>query len=247
MSVLHTQPKNKLKTLLYRKFLQLLLKAKAEIKTKSERKEKTDQITEHIQNVSIDPAMVAKRAHNRRTNMISSNCELCGELCRSQRAYIRHRTEFHLTQPYHCRYCNKQYLSATGCYKHERYRVSPGCSCMLCGRKFKAESELCDHLPTHNEEHKVQCGQSGKLFLTKRTLKWHSEVRMGLTFQCPHCDHQYATRECLRVHVQGFHRTGYTTLCGKENCKWPGKRQRHQQKCRVCLDIAAKKRAQKFI
>ena len=82
MSVLHTQPKNKLKTLLYRKSLQLLLKAKAEIKTKSEHKEKTDRITEHIQNVSIDPAMVAKRARNRRTSMISSNCELCGELCR---------------------------------------------------------------------------------------------------------------------------------------------------------------------
>ena len=230
MSVLHTQPKNKLKTSLYRKSLQLLLKAKVEIKTK-----------EHIQNVSIDPAMVAKRARNRRTNMISSNCELCGELCRSQRAYVWHRTEFHPTQPYHCRYHNKQYLSATGCYKHERYHVSPGCSCMICGHKFKAESELRDHLPTHNEEHKVQCGQCGKLFSTKRTLKWHSEVHMGLTFQCPHCDHQYATRECLRVHVLGFHGTGYTTLCGKENCKWPGKRQRHQQKCTVFLDIAAKK------
>ena len=80
MSVLYTQPKNKLKTSLYKKSLQLLLKAKAEIKTKSEHKEKTDQITDHIQNVSIDPAKVAQCAHSKRTSMISSNCELCGEL-----------------------------------------------------------------------------------------------------------------------------------------------------------------------
>ena len=42
MSVQHTQPRNKLKTSMYKKSLQLLLKAKAEIKTKIEHKEKTD-------------------------------------------------------------------------------------------------------------------------------------------------------------------------------------------------------------
>ena len=112
---------------------------------------------------------------------------------------------------------------------------------MICGHKFKAESELRDHLPTHNEEHKVQCGQCRKLFSTKRTLKRHSKVHMGFSFQCPHCDRHYATRECLCVHVWRFHGTGYTSLCGKCTCKWPGKRQCHKQKCTDCLDIAAKK------
>ena len=125
MSVLYTQPKNKLKTSLYKKSLQLLLKAKAEIKMKSECKEKTDRITDHIQNVTIDPAKVAQCTRSKRTSMISSNCELCGEPCRSQRAYVRHRTEFHPTQPYHCGYCNKQYLSATGCYTNMRDTTYP--------------------------------------------------------------------------------------------------------------------------
>ena len=83
MSVLYTQPKNKLKTSMYKKLLQLLLKAKADIKTKTKCKEKTDCITVHIQNASIDPAKVAEHACQRRTTTISSKCELCDELCQS--------------------------------------------------------------------------------------------------------------------------------------------------------------------
>ena len=102
-----------------------------------------------------------------------------------------------------CKYCNKQYLSSSECYKHEHNHLALGCACMICGSKFKVESELCDHLPMHNADSKVQCNDCGKLFSTRRTLKRHSEVHMGLYFQLLPVWSGYATREHLCVHVWG--------------------------------------------
>ena len=244
-NVILQKPTNRKKASTYAKALQILLKAKTELATKSECKDITDKIKQHIQSGIIDPALVTKHACANR--MISCNCEFCGELCQSRRAYVRHRMEFHPEQLYVCRYCCREYQSATGCFKHERTHVSPGCACAVCGRLFKTSTELKDHMLVHNDANKLSCETCGKLFSTKRTLKRHSEVHMNLQYPCPECGCIYNTKERLRVHRCGYHGNGYTALCGKYTFQWPGKRQRHQKKCEECKAIAAAKKAEKYI
>ena len=85
-NVILQKPTNREKASAYAKALQILLKAKTELATKSEHKDITGKIKQHIQSGIIDPALVTKCA--RANRMISCNCEFCGELCRSRRVYV---------------------------------------------------------------------------------------------------------------------------------------------------------------
>ena len=160
VSIIHVhKPKNKRKTSQYSTALKLLLKAKVEIQHKEEKCDTADRISSHIKSNPINPQEIAQCAKQRRhdNKMIQTICEFCSTLCRSRREYVHHRMEYHPLEKYICKYCQKEYKSANGCYKHECTHTTPLSVCGVCGRIFQLPNELCDHLPVHNAASKVSC------------------------------------------------------------------------------------------
>ena len=229
----------------YKKALKLLLKAKKENVSRAVKLEKAQMISQYIASNVFNPAQVAARAVERNRSWIQVECCLCQKHCRSKREYIRHRQEDHPGVKFKCQYCDKEYASMNGVYKHEKTHQA-SLYCGICARIFPFQHQLTKHLATHDETLQVSCPTCAKMFASKKTMERHAQGHLNLEFPCSTCGKVFNTKEKTQRHWRGAHGEGYTTLCQKETYQWPGKRQRHQLACDDCKKIQAERKNKKY-
>ena len=179
----------------------------------------------------LNPVQIASKARNAR---IEITCPFCGEVCQSKRKYLKHQTEQHPDEPFHCKVCLKEYKTYNGCYKHEQSHLPKKHHCPVCGQAFTYKNQLDRHMPNHDPSLKVPCEECGKGFGTTRSLTRHKKLHLGLEFTCKDCGKVFNAKEKLTRHHRGAHGVGYTSACSAYHYKWPGALKKHETECDDC-------------
>lgn len=92
-------------------------------------------------------------------------------------------------------------------------------TCDLCGKSFKAQSNLANHMRSHQGDRKHVCTTCGKGFLFNHALKKHLILHTDVRpFACNQCDKSYKDLTDLRRHKfshGGFEKTFKCVVCSK--------------------------------
>ncbi|CAH0404108.1 unnamed protein product [Chilo suppressalis] len=106
-------------------------------------------------------------------------CPDCGRLY-SRKCYMEnHYRHVHLKQsPYHCHYCDKDFLNRTRYrdhmkYSHEGMEKVKNKLCNICGRGFAANRTLVNHIRTHSGERPFECEYCNARFSQKHAMQSH--------------------------------------------------------------------------
>ncbi|XP_051899453.1 uncharacterized protein LOC127585794 [Pristis pectinata] len=82
--------------------------------------------------------------------------------------------------------------------------------CLLCGKVFKKNARLAQHINVHTGFKPYCCAVCGRTFTQKRSLKDHMNVHNGDSPHCcNYCDMRFTHYNTLRVHLRDQH--GKTT------------------------------------
>ena len=120
-------------------------------------------ITALIASQTISAAQVASKA--KASRWIQNQCNVCGEICPSKRAVLRHIKSMHSGTKWACSYCGKEYRSFNSKYKHEiSVHEKKKIICGICGHGFDYKSQVDLHTPVHSPASKVYCETCGKGF-----------------------------------------------------------------------------------
>ncbi|XP_011860272.1 PREDICTED: zinc finger protein 354A [Vollenhovia emeryi] len=75
-----------------------------------------------------------------------------------------------------------------------------GYTCPTCGKKFKKEQHVVQHLKTH-EGKQWECDTCGKMFTTKYFLKKHKRLHSGeMPYKCKICDKSFTFQQSYHKH-----------------------------------------------
>ncbi|XP_055522093.1 LOW QUALITY PROTEIN: zinc finger and BTB domain-containing protein 26-like [Leucoraja erinacea] len=88
--------------------------------------------------------------------------------------------------------------------------------CLLCGKVFKKNARLAQHINVHTGFKPYCCAVCGRTFTQKRSLKDHMNVHNGdAPHCCSYCDMRFTHYSTLRVHLRDQH--GTTTTRNLDN------------------------------
>lgn len=75
--------------------------------------------------------------------------------------------------------------------------------CLFCGKEFKSNKALNDHLPVHTGEKNYLCDICKKSYTTSANLQIHKRTHIGLkNFKCTVCDKAFHKKDSLKVHFR---------------------------------------------
>ncbi|XP_033348982.1 zinc finger protein 431-like [Bombus vosnesenskii] len=153
-----------------------------------------------------------KRHYNTmHTNHDKLTCKECNETFVKKYQFKIHMAE-HNSVLYKCDECNKSFKNITKFKRHKAYHEEGGkqypCSMPGCNEVFKKWLLLCAHKKTqHVNDYK--CNNCGKIFLSKRHLKIHSQTHMEnrSVVSCPFekCPRVYYFKSNLTHHIRTYH------------------------------------------
>ncbi|XP_011173298.2 myoneurin isoform X2 [Solenopsis invicta] len=87
-----------------------------------------------------------------------------------------------------------------------------GYTCPTCGKKFKKEQHVVQHLKTH-EGKQWECDSCGKMFTTKYFLKKHKRLHSGeMPYKCEICDKSFTFQQSYHKH-RLYHRDDKPHTC----------------------------------
>ncbi|XP_032903499.1 zinc finger and BTB domain-containing protein 12-like isoform X1 [Amblyraja radiata] len=90
--------------------------------------------------------------------------------------------------------------------------------CLLCGKVFKKNARLAQHINVHTGFKPYCCAVCGRNFTQKRSLKDHMNVHNGdAPHCCSYCDMRFTHYNTLRVHLRDQH--GKTTTHNTSDSK----------------------------
>lgn len=109
---------------------------------------------------------------------------------------------------YKCRLCCEKFTNRTDLYTHMKNHSSDNVEmlCDTCGKCFKNNHNLKNHMRTHLDIRPFECTFCPKTFRTRLLLKQHLHVHTGIKeFQCTGCSTSFAKRDSLRNHMRKHH------------------------------------------
>ncbi|WAR20914.1 ZG26-like protein [Mya arenaria] len=142
------------------------------------------------------------------------HCHWCKTAFDSSGTLKKHLNFEHAIHRYCCGLCREAYSRRSALMKHLSSH-SPSVRCPQCGRGFRYQSDLKDHMNTHMEEKPHLCGTCGLRFASERTLKHHamfqhsssdmevvesSVAGAGNSVLCEMCGEAFSSQHRLRQH-----------------------------------------------
>lgn len=131
-----------------------------------------------------------------------------------------------------CRSCPQTFPSKLQLVQHRRKAHAPECSflCGICGKSFRKQIHVRNHIRTHTGEKPFQCSDCGKTFSSLANLMRHSLVHSGLRpYRCEVCHVSFTQSSNLRQHSL-LHSTAPALSC--PDCpatfRWPKKLAAHR-------------------
>ncbi|KAI1886240.1 hypothetical protein AGOR_G00211950 [Albula goreensis] len=141
------------------------------------------------------------------------------------------------TPPFACPSCGKVFTSQLCLLRHRRsvHATERRFKCGVCGKPFKKQIHVRNHLRVHTGERPFQCSDCGKTFSSLANLSRHGLTHSGLRpyrcdlaahryvqhpgapapYPCPHCSAGFLRkrqrdRHCLETHPEAAHADGLT-------------------------------------
>ncbi|XP_072316274.1 uncharacterized protein znf526 [Eucyclogobius newberryi] len=102
-----------------------------------------------------------------------------------------------------CRSCSKTFTSQKQLVHHRRKAHAAECSfmCGICGKSFKKQIHVNNHIRTHTGERPYQCSDCGKTFTLLANLIRHNLIHSGVRpYRCEVCHRSFSQSSNLRNH-----------------------------------------------
>ncbi|XP_056301014.1 zinc finger protein 574 [Pseudoliparis swirei] len=131
-----------------------------------------------------------------------------------------------------CRSCPKSFLSPLQLVHHRRrsHVAERSFSCGVCGKSFKKQIHVRNHIRIHTGERPFQCSDCGKTFSSLANLTRHNLIHSGVRpYRCDVCHRSFSQSSNLRQHSR-LH-AGAAALCCAEcpaTFRWPTKLAAHR-------------------
>lgn len=75
--------------------------------------------------------------------------------------------------------------------------------CKICGKSFRNNGRLQNHMVVHQNERPFCCGSCGSRFKTKSSLKEHERLHSGdYRYSCPRCGRAFSRSNHVRKHLK---------------------------------------------
>lgn len=131
-----------------------------------------------------------------------------------------------------CRSCSKTFSSQKQLVHHRRKAHATECSfmCGICGKSFKKQLHVNNHIRTHTGERPYQCSDCGKTFSLLANLIRHNLIHSGVRpYRCEVCNRSFSQSSNLRNHSLLHTRAGMLSC---PDCpakfRWPAKLAQHR-------------------
>ncbi|CRK86715.1 CLUMA_CG000548, isoform A [Clunio marinus] len=142
----------------------------------------------------------------------SVSCDICGEALKNGLALKRHKLTIH-SKKFPCEICGKgsrdSYSLALHMNTHKKNKPCINVNCSICGKTFKTEEGLKNHISRPHRPHRLPCEVCGKM-LRNDSLKTHmSAVHFDIKpYQCDICAKKFCKRALIaHMNTHKEHRT----------------------------------------
>lgn len=130
--------------------------------------------------------------------------------------FVRRKIMFHMNEAHGatmptCGICGLRTLKESALVRHQRnvHLSEKDKQCFVCAKLFYTESNLREHMITHNQVRAFSCDVCGKSFARKECLKTHYRLHTGeKPFTCRICHGTFVQRASLRFHLKNYHPKG---------------------------------------
>ncbi|KAI3361184.1 hypothetical protein L3Q82_013378 [Scortum barcoo] len=134
--------------------------------------------------------------------------------------------------PFSCRSCQKTFPSQLQLVHHRRksHVTERSFICGICGKSFKKQIHVRNHIRTHTGERPFQCSDCGKTFSSLANLMRHNLIHSGVRpYRCDVCHRSFSQSSNLRQHSL-LHSNAAALCC--PDCpatfRWPTKLAAHR-------------------
>lgn len=135
-------------------------------------------------------------------------------------------------EPFSCRSCQKTFPSQLQLVHHRRksHVTERSFICGICGKSFKKQIHVRNHIRTHTGERPFQCSDCGKTFSSLANLMRHNLIHSGVRpYRCDVCHRSFSQSSNLRQHSL-LHSNAAALCC--PDCpatfRWPTKLAAHR-------------------
>ncbi|KAK2844791.1 hypothetical protein Q5P01_011450 [Channa striata] len=135
-------------------------------------------------------------------------------------------------EPFSCRSCSKTFPSQLQLvhHRHKVHVTERSFMCGICGKSFKKQIHVRNHIRTHTGERPFQCSDCGKTFSSLANLMRHNLIHSGVRpYRCDVCHRSFSQSSNLRQHSLLHLNTA--TLCCPDcpaTFRWPTKLAAHR-------------------
>uniref|UniRef100_A0A8C2ZKA9 Zinc finger protein 526 n=1 Tax=Cyclopterus lumpus TaxID=8103 RepID=A0A8C2ZKA9_CYCLU len=131
-----------------------------------------------------------------------------------------------------CRSCSKTFPSPLQLVHHRRksHVTERSFLCGICGKSFKKQIHVRNHIRIHTGERPFQCSDCGKTFSSLANLMRHTLIHSGLRpYRCDVCHRSFSQSSNLRQHSL-LHASGAALCCADcpATFRWPTKLAAHR-------------------
>ena len=189
------------------------------------------------------------RLHGKKIRQRKYKCKLCDNVSEQQKEHNKHMRTKHKDKKFQCFHCDREFISDSALYKHERSHFNLPYGCSHCPKRFQFPGQIEAHLKVHTKKEMYKCLHCPRLFTTNKIMlvhaKTHNESFKCTQPNCPTPDKEYNSKGNLAQHIRGEHGKGWLTPCGK-TCKWKSLYHRHIKKCDDCIDLLEKAKKARY-
>lgn len=130
-------------------------------------------------------------------------CQECSKNYSSLTSLLRHQQYHchpHHKRPFHCKYCDKLYVSLGALKMHIRTHTLP-CKCKICGKAFSRPWLLQGHIRTHTGEKPYKCPNCQRAFADRSNLRAHLQTHSDVKkYCCSLCSKSFSRMSLLLKH-----------------------------------------------
>ena len=184
---------------------------------------------------SFQPGTAPTKNIDRVLRLHKYNCYLCLETFTMQKSFVIHFQEKHSHDLFKCEFCQSDFKSSNGLFKHERSHEYLKHSCTFCSKKFQFPYQLEHHKRQHTGMGHIGCTKCPKTFGAKCSRDFHEKThRVSMKCQlCPMLSTKtFPSNITLNLHVKGIHGPGWDTPCGEKHYKWKSSYTHHVLNCK---------------